>query len=103
LKVKISQLKSVFKVLSFGLKSSFYPQAVKDSKKVASSPLKDKVKSLLDIIKENPYKNPPPYEKLTGSLSPFLSHRINLQHRLVYEVIKEQEVIKIIRMWTHYE
>jgi Txe/YoeB family toxin of toxin-antitoxin system len=81
----------------------FTPQAVKDSKKIASSPLKNKVIALLDIIKENPYKNPSPYEKLTGSLSPFLSRRINLQHRLVYEVIKEQEIIKVIRMWTHYE
>lgn len=58
---------------------------------------------MLDTIEENPYKNPPAYEKLSGDLSSFLSRRINLQHRLVYEVLKEQRVVKIIRMWTHYE
>lgn len=57
----------------------------------------------MDTIEKNPYANPPAYEKLSGNLSPFLSRRINLQHRLVYEVIKEQGVVKIIRMWTHYE
>lgn len=57
----------------------------------------------MDTIEENPYANPPAYEKLSGNLAPFLSRRINLQHRLVYEVIKEQGVVKIIRMWTHYE
>ncbi|MEI8295180.1 MAG: Txe/YoeB family addiction module toxin [Alphaproteobacteria bacterium] len=81
----------------------FTPQSVKDSKKITSPALQSKVKSLLDIVAENPYKNPPAYEKLSGDLSSFLSRRINLQHRLVYEVIKEQRTVKIIRMWTHYE
>jgi len=77
--------------------------AQKDAKKAASSGLKDKILNLIDIIKEDPYKTPPPYEKLIGDLSGAYSRRINIQHRLVYEVIENQHTIKVLRMWTHYE
>lgn len=78
-------------------------QAQKDAKKLAASGLKNKAKDLLEIIKENPYQNPPPYEKLVGDLSGAYSRRINIQHRLVYQVYEKERVIKIIRLWTHYE
>ncbi|USE35718.1 Txe/YoeB family addiction module toxin [Endozoicomonas sp. SCSIO W0465] len=78
-------------------------QAQKDAKKIASAGLKSKVETLLAILTENPYQTPPPYEKLIGDLSGALSRRINIQHRLVYQVLKEDEAVKIIRMWTHYE
>ncbi|MCP5161191.1 MAG: Txe/YoeB family addiction module toxin [Hahellaceae bacterium] len=78
-------------------------QAQKDAKKLASSGLKDKVKELLKVVEENPYQNPPPYEKLVGDLSGAYSRRINIQHRLVYQVIEEQKTVKVLRMWTHYE
>ena len=81
----------------------FTKQAQKDAKKLASAGLKPKAQSLLTIIKENPYQNPPPYEKLIGDLSGSYSRRINIQHRLVYQVYEEERVIKIIRLWTHYE
>jgi len=78
-------------------------QAQKDAKKLAASNLKSKAEELLEILKENPYENPPPYEKLVGDLSGAYSRRINIQHRLVYEVIESERTVKIIRMWTHYE
>uniref|UniRef100_UPI00269D7DF8 Txe/YoeB family addiction module toxin n=1 Tax=Hassallia byssoidea TaxID=482630 RepID=UPI00269D7DF8 len=78
-------------------------QAQKDAKKLASSNLKEKAEELLVVLKKNPFQNPPPYEKLVGDLSGAYSRRINIQHRLVYEVIESEQVIKIIRMWTHYE
>ena len=78
-------------------------QAQKDAKKLASSNLKDKAQALLDLIKVNPFQNPPPYEQLVGDLSGAYSRRINIQHRLVYEVLESEESIKILRMWTHYE
>ena len=78
-------------------------QAQKDAKKLAASNLKDKAQSLLDIIQINPFKNPPPYEKLVGDLEGAYSRRINIQHRLVYEVIESENTVKILRMWTHYE
>ncbi|MDZ8092530.1 MULTISPECIES: Txe/YoeB family addiction module toxin [unclassified Nostoc] len=78
-------------------------QAQKDAKKLASSNLKEKAEELLAVLKENPFQNPPPYEKLVGDLSGAYSRRINIQHRLVYEVIESEQVVKIIRMWTHYE
>jgi Txe/YoeB family toxin of toxin-antitoxin system len=81
----------------------FTKQAQKDAKKVAHSGLKPQAERLLEIIKENPFKNPPPYEKLVGDLSGAYSRRINIQHRLVYEVIDNIKTIKVIRMWTHYE
>ncbi|MDD7986186.1 Txe/YoeB family addiction module toxin [Lentisphaera marina] len=77
--------------------------AQKDAKKVSSSGLKNKVVKLIETIKDNPYQTPPPYEKLIGDLSGAYSRRINIQHRLVYEVIEDQKTIKVLRMWTHYE
>ncbi len=78
-------------------------QAQKDAKKLASSGLKSKAKYLLEIIEENPFQNPPPLEKLIGDLSGAVSRRINIQHRIVYQVFEDQKVIKVLRMWTHYE
>lgn len=78
-------------------------QAQKDAKKLLASGLKKKAGELLELIEENPYKNPPPYEKLVGDLNGAYSRRINIQHRLVYQVYEEDHVIKVIRLWTHYE
>lgn len=77
--------------------------AKKDSVKIKQRNLKDKVIKLIKILEENPYKNPPPYEKLVGDLIGSYSRRINIQHRLVYEVVEEEKTVKILRMWTHYE
>jgi Txe/YoeB family toxin of toxin-antitoxin system len=81
----------------------FSPQAQKDSKKIFSSNLKPKVLALLDLLVQNPYQFPPEFEFLSGRLKGFISRKINKQHRLVYEVLEEEKVIKILRMWTHYE
>jgi Txe/YoeB family toxin of toxin-antitoxin system len=81
----------------------FTKQAQKDAKKIAEAGLRPKVEALLNILRENPYKTPPPYEKLVGDLAGAYSRRINIQHRLVYQVIDEQKIVKILRMWTHYE
>lgn len=78
-------------------------QAQKDAKKLSASGLKEKAQALLEIIREEPYQNPPPYEKLVGDLSGAYSRRINIQHRLVYQVYEDERVIKVIRLWTHYE
>ena len=78
-------------------------QAQKDAKKLAESGLKKKAIELLEILKTNPYQNPPPYEKLVGDLAGAYSRRINIQHRLVYQVLESERVVKVIRMWTHYE
>jgi Txe/YoeB family toxin of toxin-antitoxin system len=78
-------------------------QAQKDAKKLASSGLKSKAKYLLQVIEENPFQTPPPFERLVGDLSGAISRRINIQHRIVYQVYEEQKVIKVLRMWTHYE
>jgi toxin YoeB len=78
-------------------------QAKKDAKKLASSNLKDKAEELLAILAENPLQNPPPYEKLVGDLEGAYSRRINVQHRLVYEIIESEKIVKVIRMWTHYD
>jgi toxin YoeB len=78
-------------------------QAQKDAKKLASSHLREQAQALLNIIQTNPFQNPPPYEKLVGDLAGAYSRRINIQHRLVYEVIESQKTVKILRMWTHYE
>ena len=78
-------------------------QAGKDAKKVSNSGLKNKVKELLDIIQNDPYQNPPKYEKLIADLNRAYSRRINIQHRLVYEILDDRKIVKIIRMWTHYE
>jgi len=81
----------------------FTKQAQKDAKKIAHSGLKPQTERLLEILKENPFKNPPPYEKLVGDLSGAFSRRINIQHRLVYQVLEEIKTVKVIRLWTHYE
>jgi Txe/YoeB family toxin of toxin-antitoxin system len=78
-------------------------QAQKDAKKANKSGLKDKIEQLIAIIQNNPYQNPPPYEKLIGDLSGSYSRRVNIKHRLVYQVYENQKTIKIIRMLTHYE
>lgn len=78
-------------------------QAQKDAKKLAVSGLKKKAKELLDIIEADPFQNPPPYEKLVGDLAGAYSRRINIQHRLVYQVLEEEHVVKVLRLWTHYE
>jgi len=81
----------------------YTPQAQKDAKKLARSHLKSKMKVLLDLIEEDPFQNPPRYEKLLGDLEGAYSRRLNLQHRLVYQVLEEQRTVKVLRMWTHYE
>lgn len=81
----------------------FTKHAQKDAKKLSASGLKNKAQKLLDIIKENPYQNPPPYEKLVGDLSGAYSRRINIQHRLVYQPYDAEKIVKVIRLWTHYE
>jgi Txe/YoeB family toxin of toxin-antitoxin system len=81
----------------------FTKQAQKDAKKIVHSGLKPHAERLLELLKENPYKNPPPYEKLIGDLSGAYSRRINIQHRLVYQVMEDIRTVKVIRMWTHYE
>jgi Txe/YoeB family toxin of toxin-antitoxin system len=77
--------------------------AQRDAKKLAAAGLRSKAEELLKILKKNPFKKPPPFEKLVGDLSGAYSRRINIQHRLVYQVIKENRTVKIIRMWSHYE
>lgn len=78
-------------------------QAQKDAKKLNSSHLKNKAQMLLDILQVNPFQNTPPYEKLVGDLNGAYSRRISIQHRLVYEVMQSEGIVKILRMWTHYE
>jgi len=78
-------------------------QAQKDAKKLASTHLKSKAQKLLDILVKNPYQNPPRYEKLVGDLAGAYSRRINIQHRLVYQVLDSNKTVKVLRMWTHYE
>ena len=81
----------------------FTKQAQKDALKIKQAGLKTKAQKLLNILEENPSHNPPPYEKLVGDLSGLCSRRINIQHRLVYEVFENEKKIKILRMWSHYE
>ena len=78
-------------------------QAQKDAMKLASSGLKPKAQALLALIAEDPYRKPPPFEKLIGDLSGAYSRRINIQHRLVYQVLEEERVVKVLRLWSHYE
>jgi len=78
-------------------------QAQKDAKKLGSTYLKTKAQKLLDILAKNPYQNPPSYEKLLGDLAGAYSRRINIQHRLVYQVLDSMKTVKVLRMWTHYE
>ena len=81
----------------------FTKQAQKDAKKLSASGLKNKAEKLIDILRNDPYRTPPFYEKLVGDLAGAYSGRINIQHRLVYEVIADEKIVKAIRMWTHYE
>lgn len=81
----------------------FTTQAKRDAKKLAASGLKAQAQRLLDLLAEDPYRTPPRYEKLIGELAGAYSRRINIQHRLVYQVLDEARVVKVIRMWTHYE
>jgi Txe/YoeB family toxin of toxin-antitoxin system len=81
----------------------FAKQAVKDAKKIAASGLKPKAQELLAILANAPLQNPPPFERLVGDLAGAYSRRINIQHRLVYEVFTNQRTVRVLRMWTHYE
>jgi len=81
----------------------FTSQAQRDAKKIARSGLKPQVERQLAILKENPYQAPPPFEKLVGDLSGACSRRINIQHRLIYQILDDVRMVKVIRMWTHYE
>ncbi len=81
----------------------FTRQAQKDAKRLAAAGLRTRAEELLDILRRNPYQAPPPFEKLVGDLSGAYSRRINIHHRLVYQVYDQERVVKIIRMWTHYE
>ena len=81
----------------------FTKQAQKDAKKISASNLRAKAEAIIQILRENPYKVPPPYERLIGDLAGAYSRRINIQHRIVYQVIEDEKTIKVIRMWTHYE
>ena len=78
-------------------------QAQKDARKLASSGLKAKAQQLLAIIEADPWENPPPFEKLVGDLTGAYSRRVNIQHRLVYQVLEAERAVKILRLWTHYE
>jgi len=78
-------------------------QAQKDAKNLAAAGLKTRAKDLLDLLAENPYRTPPPYEKLVGDLAGAYSRRINIKHRLVYQILEEEKTVKVLRMWTHYE
>ena len=81
----------------------FTKLAKKDAKKIAQSGLKSQANRLLNLLRKDPYRNPPPYEKLVGDLSGAYSRRINIQHRLIYQILEDINTVKIIRMWTHYE
>jgi len=78
-------------------------EAEKDSKKLKQAGLKERAESLLQVIEQNPFQNPPPFEKLVGDLRGLHSRRISIQHRLVYQVLQDEQAVKVLRMWTHYE
>ena len=82
---------------------AFTKSAQKDAKKIAAAGLRPNVERLLQILREDPFRSPPSFEKLVGNLSGAYSRRINIQHRLVYQVLEKQKTVKVIRMWTHYE
>ena len=81
----------------------FTRQAAKDAKKLSRSGLRAKAEAILDVLRRNPYQNPPPFEKLIGDLAGAYSRRINIQHRIVYQILEKERVVKVLRMWTHYE
>lgn len=82
---------------------AYTKQAQRDAKKLASAGLKEKAQKLLAVLEENPFRAHPPFEKLVGDLAGAYSRRINIHHRLVYQVLKEERIVKVLRMWTHYE
>lgn len=88
------------KFMAWQLKYS--KQAQKDSLKIGSTGLKRKVSKILELLEENPYQSPPSFEKLKGTSAPVFSRRINIQHRLVYQVFDDEKIVKVLRMWTHY-
>jgi len=81
----------------------FAKHALKDAKKLSAAWLREKAQALLDVLAQDPFQNPPPYEKLVGDLEGAYSRRINIQHRIVYEVFKKERIVRVLRMWTHYE
>ena len=81
----------------------FTKTARKDAKKISSAGLQTQAQKLIEILREDPYKSPPPFEKLLGELSGAFSRRINIQHRIVYQILDDRKIVKVIRMWTHYE
>ena len=81
----------------------FFKQAAKDAKKLSASGLRTKAQALIELLKEDPFVTPPRYERLVGDLAGMYSHRINIAHRLVYEVFEEERTVRVLRMWTHYE
>lgn len=81
----------------------FAKHAVKDAKKLSAAGLRDKAQALLDVLAEDPFQNPPAFEKLVGDLEGAYSRRVNIQHRIVYEVFKKERIVRVLRMWTHYE
>jgi toxin YoeB len=81
----------------------FAKHALKDARKVSAAGLKDKAQELLGVLAHDPFQNPPPYEKLVGDLEGAYSRRLNIQHRIVYEVFKKERIVRVLRMWTHYE
>lgn len=81
----------------------FTKQALKDAKKLSASGLRPKAEALLEVLRKDPFQNPPPFEKLVGDLAGAYSRRINIQHRLVYQVLANIKTVKVIRLWTHYE
>lgn len=86
-----------------GWRLVFTPHAAKDAKKLARSGLKPKAEALLTILRSDPFQSPPPFEKLVGDLAGAYSRRINIHHRLVYRVMRRERIVKVLRMWTHYE
>jgi len=81
----------------------YAPRARKDAKKLVCSGLKEQVQRILDVLEKNPFEPHPPYEKLVGDLAGAYSRRINIQHRVVYQVLKQERIVKVLRLWTHYE
>lgn len=81
----------------------FTPQVAKDAKKLSRSGLKPKAEALIEILRADPFQTPPPFEKVVGDLAGAFSRRINIHHRLVYQILRRERIVKVIRMWTHYE
>lgn len=81
----------------------FAKHALKDAKKLSAAGLKEKAQALLVVLAQDPFQNPPPFEKLVGDLDGAYSRRINIQHRIVYDVFKKERIVRVLRMWTHYE